>query len=200
MHILCVAEKPNAAKQIAGILSQGRYQTVSTSQWSRRSSPFTPVSQLTCLTPLQRNSQNQYIKNYDFDYNLNNQNVTITMTSVIGHVMQIDFPEQFQNWRAMSPDTLFDAPIDERVKDDAVAIANNLQAEIRRADWLFIWTDCDREGEAIGYEAVGICRSVRRNISVKRARFSALQPAYVPPPPLSSPLPPSPTCLSHVSL
>ena len=41
---------------------------------------------------------------------------------------------------------------------------------------LFIWTDCDREGEAIGAEVEEICRQVNTRIQVWRARFSAMQP------------------------
>ncbi len=43
---------------------------------------------------------------------------------------------------------------------------------------LMIWTDCDREGEHIGSEIAAICRRVKRNIVVKRARFSAIIAQY----------------------
>lgn len=119
------------------------------------------------------------MKNYDFDYNLNNRQVTITMTSLVGHIMNIDFPGEYSHWQSCQPSALFDAPVVEKVNERAKGVALNLKDEIRKADTLFIWTDCDREGEAIGYEAVEICRSIRRNIQVWRARFSAMQPAYV---------------------
>lgn len=32
------------------------------------------------------------------------------MTSVIGHVLSIDFPPKFQNWETTDPASLFDAP------------------------------------------------------------------------------------------
>lgn len=101
------------------------------------------------------------------------------MTSVIGHIATIDFPEQYRNWMSCPIDTLFEAPIVTSIYEDKKNIANNLKSEIRSADILFIWTDCDREGEAIGYEVAEICRSVRRDIPVWRARFSAMQSAYV---------------------
>lgn len=41
---------------------------------------------------------------------------------------------------------------------------------------LMIWTDCDREGEHIGAEIASVCRRVKGNIVVKRARFSAIIP------------------------
>ena len=42
------------------------------------------------------------------------------------------------------------------------------------ADVLILWLDCDREGEAIGFEVKDICLSAKRNLPVKRARFSAV--------------------------
>jgi DNA topoisomerase-3 len=39
---------------------------------------------------------------------------------------------------------------------------------------LIIWTDCDREGEAIGYDIIDICKAVKPGIEVYRAHFSAL--------------------------
>lgn len=41
-----------------------------------------------------------------------------------------------------------------------------------------IWTDCDREGENIGYEIAQYCQKFK-NIIVKRARFSAVISEYV---------------------
>ena len=37
-----------------------------------------------------------------------------------------------------------------------------------------IWTDCDREGEAIGFDIIEVAKKVRPNIEVYRAHFSAL--------------------------
>lgn len=43
---------------------------------------------------------------------------------------------------------------------------------------LMIWTDCDREGENIGEEVASVCRKANRNITVRRARFSAIIAQY----------------------
>lgn len=71
---------------------------------------------------------------------------------------------------------MFDAPVETKVSADAKTIERNLQNEARNADMLMIWTDCDREGEHIGAEIANVCRRVKRNIVVKRARFSAIIP------------------------
>jgi DNA topoisomerase-3 len=44
---------------------------------------------------------------------------------------------------------------------------------------IILWLDCDREGEAIGYEVLGVCQETKPNIQVMRAHFSALIPRSV---------------------
>ncbi|OSD06958.1 prokaryotic type I DNA topoisomerase [Trametes coccinea BRFM310] len=146
MRVLCVAEKPSIAKSITQILSGGQYTT--------------------------RNSRNKYIKNYDFNYPQTNS--FFTVTSVTGHVMEYDFNIMYSKWTSCDPFALFEAPVECKVKNDAKTIAENLKTEARRAQTLMIWTDCDREGENIGAEIMKICRSANANITVKRARFSAI--------------------------
>ena len=132
----------------------------------------------------QRAGRDKYCRNYDFVYRLPRAvlglssgpspvSVEMTMTSVRGHMMEIDFPDEYK-WGQCDPAALFTAPTLVRVSKDAQKVAENLAAEARRADMLMIWTDCDREGEQIGYEIAQHCQSVRASLRVKRARFSAL--------------------------
>lgn len=44
---------------------------------------------------------------------------------------------------------------------------------------MIIWTDCDREGENIGFEIIDVCRAVKPNIPVYRAKFSEITAASV---------------------
>ncbi|KIK69127.1 hypothetical protein GYMLUDRAFT_637030 [Collybiopsis luxurians FD-317 M1] len=144
--ILCVAEKPSISKSITQILSGGTYNT--------------------------RNTPSKFIKNYDFDYAP--ARARFTVTCVAGHLTQLDFPDGFRKWHSCDPFTLFDAPSVTKVPDDKKAIEKNIFTEARSADTLMIWTDCDREGEHIGAEIAEVCRRSKRNIVVKRARFSAI--------------------------
>ena len=50
---------------------------------------------------------------------------------------------------------------------DALKVAQNLSSEARRSDILMIWTDCDLEGEHIGYEVAQHCRRERPGLLVK---------------------------------
>ncbi|KAH7920702.1 prokaryotic type I DNA topoisomerase [Leucogyrophana mollusca] len=146
MRVLCVAEKPSIAKSISQILSGGNCNS--------------------------RPSQNKFIRNFDFDYPQTNS--VFTVTSVSGHLLAHDFPNEYRTWNSCDPLSLFDAPIHTVVPEDKKSIERNLMAEARRADTLMIWTDCDREGENIGNEIVKVCRKAKPRIVVKRARFSAI--------------------------
>lgn len=113
-----------------------------------------------------------YIKNYEFNYPQTNS--IFTVTCVAGHLTGSDFYETHRKWNSCDAFELFDAPVETTVDKDKKGIEDNLLARARSADTLMIWTDCDREGEHIGLEIVRVCRRAKRNIVVKRARFSAI--------------------------
>ncbi|PIA13720.1 DNA topoisomerase 3-alpha [Coemansia reversa NRRL 1564] len=153
MRILCVAEKPSQAKAVVQILGQGR--------------------------AVLRNGCSVYNKNFDFQYRVSGTFVSATMTSVMGHVTKIDFPLAMRRWSSCNPATLFTAPIVQDVEEKAKDIAKNIEREARSATHLYIWTDCDREGEGIGYEIAEISKSVNARIIVKRAHFSSVLPQEI---------------------
>jgi DNA topoisomerase IA len=45
-------------------------------------------------------------------------------------------------------------------------VAKNLEIEAKKCRRLVIWTDCDREGEHIGYEIVSVCKKANPYIQV----------------------------------
>ncbi|KAI9571123.1 DNA topoisomerase [Boletus coccyginus] len=151
MRVLCVAEKPSIARSISQILSGGRVET--------------------------RATQNRFIKNFDFDYPQTNSHFTVT--SVSGHLLAHDFPDAYRQWHSCDPLSLFDAPIHTIIPSESKTIERNLMNEARSAHTLMIWTDCDREGENIGWEIVTVCRKAKPNILVRRARFSAIIPQQI---------------------
>lgn len=61
--------------------------------------------------------------------------------------------------------------------DDKKVIADNIKQHARRSDVLFIWTDCDREGENIGAEIRDVAFEVNNRLQVKRAHFSNIERA-----------------------
>lgn len=57
-------------------------------------------------------------------------------------------------------------------------MAKNIEKEARGAKYLYIWTDCDREGEHIGTEIRDIALKVNSRLEVKRAKFSNIERGY----------------------
>ena len=92
------------------------------------------------------------------------------VVSLRGHIIELDYPEQYNDWGAGSPVDLVYAP---QVKNVRVkSILNTIEQLMKDADEVIIATDFDREGELIGMETV---TSAEADMSkVKRAKFSAL--------------------------
>ena len=59
------------------------------------------------------------------------------------------------------------------------AIADNIAHQAQYSRALFIWTDCDREGEHIGAEVRRAAFQGNRSLEVKRAQFNNTERAYV---------------------
>ncbi|KAL7665017.1 DNA topoisomerase [[Candida] zeylanoides] len=153
MKVLCVAEKPSISKAVAQTLSGGAART--------------------------RKSRAKYIMNYDFEYTFSGQRCAVTMTSVLGHLTNVDFPPAYA-WGKCAPGRLLEAPVVEVVSQRDVY--DNIAREARGCDALMIWTDCDREGEFIGWEILQAARqgnAALREDAVWRAQFSHLERAHV---------------------
>lgn len=103
------------------------------------------------------------------------------MTSVAGHLHSQDFDRRFTSWSSCPPEALFEANIVTYVENSKKAIAKNIEANARYAKALFIWTDCDREGENIGAEirSVALAVNPRLNGHVVRARFSNIERQHI---------------------
>ncbi len=95
--------------------------------------------------------------------------------SLRGHILELDYPKEYNDWSAGSPTELVYAPQVKTVK--VKSILSNIKSLAAEAGEVIIATDYDREGELIGVETVeaaGVDMS-----KVKRAKFSALTKAEV---------------------
>ncbi|XP_078495065.1 DNA topoisomerase 3-alpha [Ciona intestinalis] len=146
--VLSVAEKNDAAKRISDILSEHQYQV--------------------------RNGFSKYNKIYEFNYQMLGQNCAMSVTSLSGHLLNYNFAGMYKKWHSCHPLSLFDVEVEKIVTENMVDIKRTLEREVRNSQALVIWTDCDREGENIGFEIINICRNIKRNIPVYRARFSEI--------------------------
>ena len=148
--VLNVAEKNVAAKNIANIMSGGRAN--------------------------RREGFSHFNKIYEFDYMVQGQQAEMVMTSLSGHLLNMEFAPQYRKWYSCNPVALFDAPLAKGVGEgnNSALIKKTLQREVRGAKLLIIWTDCDREGENIGMEVVTVCREVLPGVRILRAKFSEI--------------------------
>ncbi|KAH7665841.1 DNA topoisomerase III protein [Dioscorea alata] len=148
--VLNVAEKPSVAKSVAEILSHAG--------GGLRS----------------RDGRSRYNRIFEFDYSIRGQRCHMLMTSVIGHLMELEFDDRFRKWHSCDPADLYHAPVRKHVPQDKLDIKRTLEEEARKCHWLVLWLDCDREGENIAFEVVEVCTSANRHLNVWRAHFSAL--------------------------
>ena len=148
--VLNVAEKNDAAKNIANIMSGGRAN--------------------------RREGFSHFNKIYEFDYMVQGQQAEMVMTSLSGHLLNMEFAPQYRKWYSCNPVALFDAPLAKGVGEgnNSALIKKTLQREVRGAKLLIIWTDCDREGENMGMEVVTVCREVLPGVRILRAKFSEI--------------------------
>ena len=89
-----------------------------------------------------------------------------------GHVVGVDFPEEYSDWRDVEPVELIDADIEKTATQESIVAAMRRLA--RDADRVTIATDYDREGELIGKEAYELVREVNEEVPIDRVRFSSI--------------------------
>lgn len=91
------------------------------------------------------------------------------MTSVSGHLLNHEFIGTYRKWEACQPLSLFDAPVVKECSAEySIKIKKTLEREVQKCNALIIWTDCDREGENIGFEIIQVCRVIKPDIRIYR--------------------------------
>ncbi|WP_424359586.1 DNA topoisomerase I [Methanocella sp. MCL-LM] len=96
-------------------------------------------------------------------------------TSIVGlsgHIVNIDFPEQYNNWSVTAPKDLIRAETEMKYTHKKIATA--LKKLSKEATSVTIATDFDREGELIGVEAYRIISDYKPDMKFDRAKFSAI--------------------------
>ena len=89
-----------------------------------------------------------------------------------GHVVGVDFPAEYNDWRDVEPVELIDAPVTKEATQEGIVAA--LRRLARNASRVVIATDYDREGELIGKEAYELVREVNEGAPIDRVRFSSI--------------------------
>lgn len=89
-----------------------------------------------------------------------------------GHVMDVEFPKEYNYWLGTDLRKLVDAPI-EYIETEKPILAF-LRSIASKVSVLVVATDADREGESIGLEAIRAVQSRNPKVEVRRAYFSAI--------------------------
>lgn len=131
---LIVAEKPSIAEAIAKAMAGGS---------ARSFKAATPV--------------------HSWSGSFLNRRCNFICTGVTGHVMDIDFPAAFRSWEDTDPRELFDAPTVDKPAGGG-KMKNHLIRNGSDIDILYLWLDCDREGENICFECINIIKRVNRKL------------------------------------
>ncbi|MDR0198460.1 MAG: topoisomerase I, partial [Methanomassiliicoccaceae archaeon] len=98
-----------------------------------------------------------------------------SVVSLRGHILELDYPDEFNDWNGSSPVELVYAPQVKTVR--AKATLDAIRDLSKTSDEVIIATDYDREGELIGMETV---RAAGADMGkVRRAKFSALTKSEV---------------------
>ncbi|MBS7604928.1 MAG: DNA topoisomerase [Candidatus Bathyarchaeia archaeon] len=73
-----------------------------------------------------------------------------------GHILELDFPEQYSRWRSVDPRELFNAPVKWTIRDQDTY--KELVKAVKKAGILVLATDNDPEGELIAYESILVAK------------------------------------------
>jgi DNA topoisomerase-1 len=89
-----------------------------------------------------------------------------------GHIMKVDFPEEYGKWKLDELEGLVQADVLKLPSEKG--IIRSLQNLAKKADQVYVATDFDREGELIGSDARELVREVSSQVPIVRTRFSAI--------------------------
>jgi len=147
-RVIMVAEKPSVAQKIAEHLSNGRFR--------------------------KRRGKSRAMQIYEFIswFAPAGERCQIVVTSVVGHVYNLDFKQN----RVRDIADLFDSQTVKEVGDmtKKLMVVEHLQDIAKDCEYMALWLDCDMEGENIGFEVISLCQQWIHYDNVYRARFSAL--------------------------
>jgi len=105
-----------------------------------------------------------------YDFELGERSYTVV--GLRGHILALDYPEEYANWYRHPPGDLIRVKPIKKV--ELKSIARTLKELAREADEVVVATDFDREGELIGAESVEYIKEFNPDFALHRARFSAL--------------------------
>lgn len=110
---------------------------------------------------------------YSFSFN----NQEWLATSVIGHLMEIDFVEELNNWDLDDRILLKEGNVRWQLGEDGEQLVRQLSVLAKSARAVYMALDNDEEGENIAFEIVKLLKLDEKK--VLRMRFSSVTPEAV---------------------
>ena len=106
-------------------------------------------------------------------YEFTKDNEPWKVVGLRGHIINLDFPADFNRWNKVTPKALIDVEPCKRITEKGIASA--LKSLVDKNPFLIVATDFDREGELIGVEVINLLKEYKKEINqIKRAKFSAI--------------------------
>jgi len=106
-------------------------------------------------------------------YEFTKDGETWKVVGLRGHIINLDFPADFNQWNKVSPIELIEVAPCKKVTEKSIAAS--LKSLVDKNPFLIVATDYDREGELIGVEVIDFLKDYKKDINqVKRAKFSAI--------------------------
>ncbi|ABL78286.1 DNA topoisomerase [Thermofilum pendens] len=93
---------------------------------------------------------------------------------VSGHILDFDFPEEYNKWESVDPRVLFFTNPVLVTREGAYIYVRALKTLARQTSTVILALDADVEGEAIAFEVMRIMKSVNPELEFRRAWFSAV--------------------------
>jgi len=155
IRVLNIAEKPSVAREIAAALSGMQPAPQHHGQFSRPHAVFEFPFVIPPGGPL-------------------HGPVTMVVSSVRGHLLGLEFKAPFNKWGSCNPVELFSVPTERVPGEGMQELCDQLGGLARTCQWVVLWLDCDREGEAIGFEVKLVCEAAKKHLRFLRARFSTV--------------------------
>jgi len=91
-----------------------------------------------------------------------------------GHLMDFDFPPEYNRWRGVDPTELFRVHPIRVVREGMAKYVRALQWLARQTSTVILALDADAEGEAIAFEVMEVMRQANPSLRFLRAWFSAV--------------------------
>lgn len=93
---------------------------------------------------------------------------------VRGHLMDFDFPPEYNKWKSIDPLELFKLRPMKIIREGMLKYVKALQVLAKQTNTVILALDADVEGEAIAFEVMEVMRKANPNLKFQRAWFAAV--------------------------